>query len=78
MSNFQVVEYLVHEKNFASVTRGSPIGQPFATHEEAVERINRLLMEDCWKVKGYNQEADYYWARDAAPSKRRRILRVER
>ncbi|WP_458439091.1 hypothetical protein [Methylorubrum extorquens] len=57
------------------MSRGGPIGQPHRSHADAVEEINRLFAKDGWRVTGYNEEQDYFWGRDAAPTTRRRVLR---
>lgn len=78
--NFAVAEYHRHERNSTQLMNRSLHPGRFPSHDEAVAEISRMLnsTQDQWKVKGYNEEQDYYWARDAKPTTRYRVLRVER
>jgi hypothetical protein len=78
MSSFHIIEYHPPERISSAMSSGGPVGQPHRSHSEAVAEINRLFVKDGWKVTGYNEEQDYFWGRDAAPTTRRRVLRVER
>lgn len=75
---FHIVEYVAPERISSQMARSGPVGQPHRSHSEAVAEIKRLFSKDEWKVTGYNEEQDYYWGRDAAPTTRRRVLRIER
>ncbi|GJE29538.1 hypothetical protein LKMONMHP_4420 [Methylobacterium organophilum] len=75
-----IAEYAVPERITSQMGGRAVISRPFPTHAEAVAEVHRLLNDDTdnWKVRGYNEEKDYYWARNESPVSRTRVLRVEK
>ncbi|MCP2083955.1 UNVERIFIED_ORG: hypothetical protein J2W74_005220 [Methylorubrum zatmanii] len=78
--NFAVAEYHTHERNSSQLLNRALHPGRYSSYDEAVAVIQRMLnaSHEQWKVKGYNEEQDYFWARDERPTTRRRVLRVER
>lgn len=72
----QIVEYTPTDNLTRGLISRRVVRSDMRTHEEAVAEVKRMLVD--LPVQGYNEEADYFWARRKTPSTEvRRILRVE-
>lgn len=74
---FSIVEYTGSENLSRPLHAHGTIKRSIRTYDEALDEVKRELANNQWKVRGYNEECDYYWARTQSPTPIRRILRIE-